>query len=77
MGNPLSTPQHLYQIYAYLKNWKSETDGDQCEGILLYPAVNYPLDLSFNLQGHSVRLCTINLDQAWQSIKAELLDLLA
>ena len=67
---------HLYQMHAYLKNFEHEPDGAKCEGILLYPAVNSVLDKSFYLQGHPVRIRAINLDQEWQSIKADLLSLI-
>jgi len=75
-GKPSFNPAHLYQMHAYLKNFESEPDGAQCEGILLYPAVNYALDKSFCLQGHPMRIRAINLDQEWQSIKADLLNLI-
>jgi 5-methylcytosine-specific restriction enzyme subunit McrC len=75
-GKPTFNSAHLYQMNAYLKNLESEPDGAQCEGILLYPAVNYPLNMSFDLQGHPVRIRALNLDQDWQSIKANLLNLI-
>jgi hypothetical protein len=63
-------------MHAYLKNFEREPDGAKCEGILLYPAVNFAFDKSFYLQGHPVRIRAINLDQDWQSIKADLLNLI-
>jgi len=75
-GKPAFNSAHLYQMNAYLKNLESEPDSVQCEGILLYPEVNYPLDVSFELQGHPMRIRALNLDQQWQSIKADLLNLI-
>ena len=73
---PKFKSSHLYQLHAYLSNLEIEPDGKNCEGILLYPAVNYSLDLSFELRGHSVRIKTINLAQDWQLIRRDLLSLI-
>ncbi|TGE05420.1 5-methylcytosine restriction system specificity protein McrC [Hymenobacter fodinae] len=65
---------HLYQLYAYLQN-QSPTAGQQLEGILLYPAATQTLDVRYALGGHPVRIVTINLEQPWQQIAADLLGL--
>ena len=63
---------HLYQLNAYLQN-KSRIPGwEGVEGVLLYPAVEHSLDLSFNLLGHSVRIFSIDLDQQWHVIEQQL-----
>jgi 5-methylcytosine-specific restriction enzyme subunit McrC len=64
---------HLYQLYAYLKNCKSQ---GLPEGILLYPTVSQPLDLAFDLGGNKLRVKTLQLNQSWQNIHAELCGLL-
>jgi len=64
---------HLYQIFAYVKNKESDEGWENCEGILLYPAVNQTLDLSYNIQGHLIQVKTIDLNQDWQKIKDDLL----
>ena len=66
---------HLYQLYAYLKNLERGPGDVRCKGILLYPAVNSSLDLSLEIDAHPIRVRTINLDQDWQQIRAELLNL--
>ena len=43
------------------------------EGILLYPTVDVDLDLNYEIQGHRVRVKTINLNQDWQNIRRDLL----
>jgi 5-methylcytosine-specific restriction enzyme subunit McrC len=70
---------HLYQLFAYLKNCKSQSDrwASPPEGILLYPTTSLPLNLAFVIGGHEVRIRTLQLDQSWQKIHAELCDLLA
>jgi len=65
---------HLYQLYAYLKNCKSQTG--RPEGILLYPTNSQALDLAFLIGGHKVRGITLQLDQPWQQIHADLCKLL-
>jgi 5-methylcytosine-specific restriction enzyme subunit McrC len=64
---------HLYQIFSYVKNKELDEGWEDCEGILLYPVVNETLDLSYNIQGHMIRVKTIGLNQDWQKIKKELL----
>jgi 5-methylcytosine-specific restriction enzyme subunit McrC len=65
---------HLYQLYAYLKNCKSQ--GGPPEGILLYPTTSQSLDLAFVMGGNKMRVKTLQLDQPWQIIHIELCNLL-
>jgi 5-methylcytosine-specific restriction enzyme subunit McrC len=46
------------------------------EGILLYPAVESTLRLSYEMHGHTLRICTIDLAQDWHEIRQELLQLI-
>jgi 5-methylcytosine-specific restriction enzyme subunit McrC len=77
-GDKKVRSDHLYQLFSYLRNVKSQP-GNEClaEGILLYPAVSQSLDLKFIIGGHQVRVRTIRLDQPWQHIHAELCSLLS
>jgi 5-methylcytosine-specific restriction enzyme subunit McrC len=68
---------HLYQIFAYLKNKESDRGWSGCEGILLYPTVGTPLNLSYRIQGHSVRVRTVNLNQDWPGIHRDMLEVIA
>lgn len=69
---------HLYQIFSYLKNLKhDERWQTPAEGILLYPAVDEAVDLEYVIQGHKIRICTIDLNQHWRDIKNDLLSLIA
>ena len=66
--------ENLYQIFSYLKN--SEALGGAyryAEEILLYPAVDDRIAFGADIQGHHVRVCTVNLDQPWQKIRSDLL----
>jgi 5-methylcytosine-specific restriction enzyme subunit McrC len=65
---------HLYQLYAYLKNCKSQAGPS--EGILLYPTTLGSLDLAFVMGENKMRVKTVQLNQSWQKIHTELCDLL-
>lgn len=69
---------NLYQLFAYLKNAEATGKGYQdAEGILLYPTVAIPLDDSVTIQGHRLRVCTVNLAQDWSNIHNDLIALVA
>lgn len=68
--------ENLYQLYAYLRNKENEKGWENCEGILLYPATGQPLNLSYRIHGHPVHIRTINLNQDWEGIKADMLYLI-
>jgi len=69
--------ENLYQIMAYLHGLEiSEGPDAQAEGILLYPEVNQSLDLRYQVDGHCVRVFTINLAQPWDQIRHDLLKLI-
>jgi 5-methylcytosine-specific restriction enzyme subunit McrC len=67
--------ENLYQLYAYLRNI-DVGNGPPAEGMLLYPTVTRSLDLGYVIDGHSVRICTIDLAQDWQGIRRDMLRLL-
>lgn len=68
---------HLYQLLAYLSNIRTEAEPDtRIEGLLLYPETTRRLQLNYEIQGYRIRVYTLNLNQPWQSIHANLLDLL-
>jgi 5-methylcytosine-specific restriction enzyme subunit McrC len=68
---------HLCQLFAYLKNAQAmDAVYKEAEGMLLYPTVQQALDESFMVQGHRMRICTVNLAQPWQGIHDDLLGLI-
>jgi 5-methylcytosine-specific restriction enzyme subunit McrC len=67
---------HLYQLYAYLRNKEVEPGWETCEGILLYPLVDVPLNLNYSMGTHKVKVRTIDLNHNWQTIKANMLALI-
>lgn len=70
--------ENLYQLYAYLRNLEArEGPGTRVEGILLYPTVADALDLEYSIDGYRIRIKTLSLGEPWQSIRANLLALVA
>jgi len=68
---------NLYQIFSYLKNIEHfGGPASDCEGILLYPTVDDELDLPLVFGGHKIRIYTINLNQHWQGIHKDLINLI-
>ncbi|MGL4796962.1 MAG: 5-methylcytosine restriction system specificity protein McrC, partial [Paraclostridium sp.] len=66
---------NLYQIFSYLKN--AEAKGEiytNSRGILLYPEVDKVLDESYEIQGHVIKVCTLNLNDDWDCIYNRLLE---
>lgn len=69
---------NLYQLFAYLKNNEGKSPKDRtAEGILLYPRVNKDLDLTYTMENHIMKVCTVNLNMKWQSIEARLMEIVA
>ena len=69
--------ENLYQLHAYLTNMEHREGPDaEAEGLLLYPDCGGEVDLAFELRGHLVRVRTLNLDQHWRGVHADLLELL-
>lgn len=69
---------NLYQVFSYVKNLETcgTTTADRsAEGILLYPVVRHTLDLPYRIQGHIVRIVTLDLAQEWKCIHQQLLDI--
>jgi 5-methylcytosine-specific restriction enzyme subunit McrC len=68
--------EHLYQLFAYLKNL-SAIAGTAVDGILLYPLAQHPIDATTSLPGHRLRAYTIDLNQHWSLIRRDLIALMA
>lgn len=69
---------NLYQLFAYLKNIEQRGGPDLvAEGVLLYPTIGRTLRESYRMQGHEIRICTVNLAKDWREIRDELLELVS
>lgn len=61
---------HLYQLYAYLRT--QEDRGEKYKktiDMLLYPTTTHEIRETVNIQGHQVRVETLNLGQSWEKIE--------
>jgi 5-methylcytosine-specific restriction enzyme subunit McrC len=68
---------HIYQLFAYLKNVEKKAERHiVVEGLLIYPLTTRKLDLNLRIHGHRLRVNTLDLNQQWPEIHADLLALL-
>lgn len=64
---------NLYQLVAYLRNMERNPGQDEvAEGVLLYPVTSEPVDLTYTVLGHKLRVRTLDLAQEWSCIEADL-----
>lgn len=76
-GGQKFRPPHLYQLFAYLKNVEvKDALSQRAEGILLYPTAGPSTSYDFRMEGHMMRVCSVNLMQDWRMIKKDLLALI-
>lgn len=67
---------HLYQLYAYLRTQEHRGDQYVCgPGVLLYPTTSLRVDQRMRVQGHEIRVLTLDLGQPWPDIEQDLLRL--
>ncbi|WP_394440166.1 5-methylcytosine-specific restriction endonuclease system specificity protein McrC [Sphingobium naphthae] len=54
---------HLYQLYTYLRSQEKINDplSENCEGWLIYPSMGINIDETAKIQGHNLRMVTIDL----------------
>jgi 5-methylcytosine-specific restriction enzyme subunit McrC len=65
---------HLFQLYAYLRTQEEHSLAHRnASGVLLYPAVKGDFDQAMKVQGHTIRVRTVRLDQEWSKIESDLL----
>jgi len=66
---------YLYQMYAYLRSQTGCGDplADAASGLLLHPSVGQMMDETVVIQGHLIRLATVDLTAKPVEIRAQLL----
>ena len=75
-GKPMYDSSHLYQLYAYLRSQEELSAAHRiAEGILLYPAVHRQLSERVELQGHRIRIESVDLAAEWEEVEKQLLRL--
>jgi 5-methylcytosine-specific restriction enzyme subunit McrC len=68
--------RHLYQLLAYLRAMSFKYPDRVIDGMLVYPVGDSTADLRYHIDGYAVRIYTLNLNQNWNAVEADLLDLL-
>jgi 5-methylcytosine-specific restriction enzyme subunit McrC len=77
-GKAVFDSSHLYQLYAYLKSQEHVSEAHAAAvGILLYPAVGQRISERIKLQGHVLRIESVDLAASWQEVERQLLELVA
>jgi 5-methylcytosine-specific restriction enzyme subunit McrC len=75
-GNVVFKSPDLYQMYTYLRTQEGVSEAHRkASGILLYPTVHVDLDEQLLIQGHPIRIVTVDLSKPWNEIECELLAL--
>lgn len=74
-GNKTINSSHLYQIFAYMQNTKL-IEGQELRGILLYPTVDTEYNISVSYHNQPISARTINLNQDWQGIHNDLINII-
>ena len=68
----------LYQLYAYLRTQEEQSSSHRdATGILLYPTTKHDIHEKMRVQGHLIRVETINLMKPWREIEGDLIELTA
>lgn len=76
-GKEIFKSGHLYQLYAYLQSQAGIGNpcGDTAEGVLVYPVIGQEIDEWAIIQGHRIRIATVDLAGVSTAVRARLLDL--
>jgi len=73
-GTKKVSSNNLYQIFCYLKCIEHVSESDaNAQGVLLYPTINQSLDVTYDIQGKSIRFVTVDLAKQWEQIENNLL----
>jgi 5-methylcytosine-specific restriction enzyme subunit McrC len=68
--------ENLYQLYAYLRTQEQESEAHRrAQGMLLYPKTGLELNDAMSVQGHRMRVATVDLSQKWENIEVRLMTL--
>lgn len=75
-GKQTIRSEHLYQLFAYLKNVEARGGNSvDATGVLLYAASGPSMDYCYDIQGHQVWVTSVDLDRPWQEIHDTLLQI--
>ena len=69
---------HLYQVYSYLNNYTSQNKDEEIRGMLLYAANDDQLIRNKSIvSGKELFINNLNLNNDWQEIEEELLEIIS
>jgi 5-methylcytosine-specific restriction enzyme subunit McrC len=68
--------KHLYQLFAYLEHMESSEQRADL-GVLLYAAAGERFDHRYAIRGKELRAASLDLDQPWEGVRADLLAFVA
>lgn len=63
---------HLYQVFAYVRNYALAHPGRAVSGMLLYPVVDEPFSRRYRLHEHTLDIRSIDLRQPWRQIESDM-----
>lgn len=64
------------QLLTYLKNVAATTmPHEEVAGLLIYPLTSRAVHVDLRIHGHRIRVSTLELNQPWPQIHADLLSL--
>lgn len=66
--------EHLYQLTAYMRH--VGRPAHEVSGLLIYPRTTASVRVDVTLDGFALRVATVNLDQEWEGVHRELLELI-
>lgn len=70
--------EHLYQMFSYMSHVElGHGDARRVRGILLYPRTTRTISINVSLFDRPFRAATINLDQTWPGVHADLLSIIS
>jgi 5-methylcytosine-specific restriction enzyme subunit McrC len=70
--------EDVFQLYAYLRTQEERSVAHRAaSGMLLYPATGFPLNETMRIQGHEVRVATVDLAQHWITVHERLMSFVA
>jgi 5-methylcytosine-specific restriction enzyme subunit McrC len=75
-GNEKFHSSHLMQLSSYLNQSEDGSEINRhSEGVLIYAATDKKFVYDYTFGNHKLKFCTLNLNQDWQFIKEDLLNL--
>ena len=67
--------ENLYQLMRYLTNVQKR-EGEELSGMLVYPRIDQKMREQYVIQGYPIAVYTLDLNQDWRALKAELISLM-